>query len=397
MAHVEKRGPGRWRARYRAPDGRERSKTFDRRIDAERFLTSIEHSKLVGNYVDPAAGKITFKCFAEKWRTIQVHRSGTAQSVEGHLRLHVYPTIGQRPIAAIRQSEVQALVTKLTDKLAPSTIEVVYGRIAAVFRAAVRDRVINRTPCIEIKLPPKHASDVLEVLQTSQVKGLAAAMPERYQVLVLAGAGTGLRPGELFGLTVDRIDFLRGTLRVDQQLVRRRALDDVDDGDDAAVNDGGPSVEFGPLKTKASYRTIPLARSVSEAIAAHLARFPVEDSNGNPLRNNPDRLVFTNERGAPIQQYPFSVVWEDARTTAKLPEWATPHDLRHYFASVLIRKGLSVKVVQARLGHKSAKTTLDTYGHLFEDEEDRTRDAIDAEFDMLSDDTGSVDKAAGRR
>src|SRR5581483_605096 len=83
MAHVEKRGPGRWRARYRAPDGRERSKTFDRRIDAERCLTSIEHSKLVGNYVDPAAGRITFKCFAETWRTIQVHRSGTAQSVEG--------------------------------------------------------------------------------------------------------------------------------------------------------------------------------------------------------------------------------------------------------------------------------------------------------------------------
>jgi integrase len=137
---------------------------------------------------------------------------------------------------------------------------------------------------------------------------------------------------------------------------------------------------LGPLKTKASYRTIPLARSVSEAIAEHLARFPVEDSNGNLLGNNPDRLVFTNERGVPIQQYPFSVVWEAARTNARLPEWATPHDLRHYFASVLIRNGLSVKVVQARLGHNSAKTTLDTYGHLFEDEEDRTRDAIDAEL-----------------
>ena len=57
-----------------------------------------------------------------------------------------------------------------------------------------------------------------------------------------------------------------------------------------------------------------------------------------------------------------------------------PHDLRHYFASVLIRSGASVKVVQARLGHSSAKTTLDVYGHLFADEEDRTRAAIDAEF-----------------
>lgn len=61
---------------------------------------------------------------------------------------------------------------------------------------------------------------------------------------------------------------------------------------------------------------------------------------------------------------------------------ATPHDLRHYFASVLIRSGASVKAIQARLGHSSAKTTLDTYGHLFADEEDRTRTAVDAELDL---------------
>ena len=82
--------------------------------------------------------------------------------------------------------------------------------------------------------------------------------------------------------------------------------------------------------------------------------------------------MFTNERDAPIQQYPFSAMW--ARPpAADLPPWATPHDLRHYYASLLIRSGASVKVVQSRLGHASAKTTLDTYGHLFPDEEDRTR------------------------
>jgi integrase len=67
-----------------------------------------------------------------------------------------------------------------------------------------------------------------------------------------------------------------------------------------------------------------------------------------------------------------------ARIRAKAPTWATPHDLRHSYASTLIRSGASVKVVQARPGHASATTTLDTYGHLFPDEEDRTRDAIDA-------------------
>jgi integrase len=78
-----------------------------------------------------------------------------------------------------------------------------------------------------------------------------------------------------------------------------------------------------------------------------------------------------------VQQHPFATVWATARKQAGLPEWATPHDLRHFCASLLIRSGASVKVVQARLGHSSARTTLDTYAHLWPDEEDRTRAAVD--------------------
>jgi hypothetical protein len=74
MGHVEKRGPGRWRARYRGPDGKERSRTFPRRVDAERWLTGIEHSKLTGGYIDPLLGKVTFRSFAEEWRQRQVGR-----------------------------------------------------------------------------------------------------------------------------------------------------------------------------------------------------------------------------------------------------------------------------------------------------------------------------------
>jgi len=74
------------------------------------------------------------------------------------------------------------------------------------------------------------------------------------------------------------------------------------------------------------------------------------------------------------------VVFANGLRRAGLPEWPTPHDLRHFYASTLIRSGASVKVVQARLGHSSAKTTLDVYGHLFPDEEDRTRRAIEDAF-----------------
>lgn len=82
MAHVEKRAQGRWRARYLGPDGRERSKTFDRRADAERFLTGIEHSKLVGSYIDPDDGRVTFAVYAKEWLATRVHRPATQARVE---------------------------------------------------------------------------------------------------------------------------------------------------------------------------------------------------------------------------------------------------------------------------------------------------------------------------
>lgn len=357
MATIKRRPDrhNRWEVRYRDPDGRQRARLFDRKFDAECFLTGVEHSKLTGSYVDPAAGRVTFREFAEAWRVVQVHRPSTAQSVEQQLRLHVYPVIGNRPLAAIRPSELQALVQSMAERLAPGTVEVVHGRVVAVFRAAVRDRFLATTPCIEVKRPARPPASMLEVLSGDEVAAMAAAVPARYRALIVAAAGTGLRPGELFGLTVERVDFLRRSVKVDRQLVRSR--------------DGG--VGLGPLKTKASYRNLPLAGVVADALAAHLREWPPDP--GLPV-------VFTNHRGAPVQQQPFAALWAAARRRAGLPAWATPHDLRHYFASVLIRSGASVKVVQARLGHASAKTTLDVYGHLFADEEDRTRAAIDAEL-----------------
>ena len=73
----------------------------------------------------------------------------------------------------------------------------------------------------------------------------------------------------------------------------------------------------------------------------------------------------------------FGEVWRPAVKKAGLARGTRFHELRHYYASVLIEAGESVKVIQARLGHKSAVETLDTYGHLWPDTEERTRSAID--------------------
>ena len=167
----------------------------------------------------------------------------------------------------------------------------------------------------------------------------------------MLAAGTGMRQGECFGLTTDRIDFLRRQVHVDRQLLLLP----------------GAAPALAPPRTAASHRTIPLPRVVLDALAAHVARYPV----------GPDGLILVNEAGTPIRRTRFSVVWRRTVTAAGAPEGTGFHALRHFYASLLIRHGESVKVIQARLGHASASGTLDTYSHLWPDAEDRTRAAVD--------------------
>ena len=130
----------------------------------------------------------------------------------------------------------------------------------------------------------------------------------------------------------------------------------------------GKAPYLAPPKTTSSVRTIPLPDFVLREPARHLERFELGEQG----------LLFTMASGAPVPRNRFAEIWRAAATTAGLPVSATFHDCRHYYASLLIRQGESVKVVQARLGHASASETLDTYSHLWPDSEDRTRRAIDA-------------------
>ncbi|HVW33679.1 MAG TPA: site-specific integrase [Acidimicrobiia bacterium] len=157
----------------------------------------------------------------------------------------------------------------------------------------------------------------------------------------------------MLGLTLPRVDFLRRNLRVEEQLIMLTTQ----------------PPHLAPPKTAASRRVVPLPPIVLEALAAHIASFPP----------GPWQLIFTNEKGSPILRNRFSErIFRPAAKRAKLPAGRTFHDLRHYYASVLIRHGEPVKVVQSRIGHASAKETLDTYCHLWPDSEDRTRQAVEA-------------------
>ena len=194
-------------------------------------------------------------------------------------------------------------------------------------------------------------------LRTEQVAQLRAEVPHELRALVTFTAGTGMRQGEVFGVTRDRLrlDGRDPVVIVDRQL---RTLP-------------GPTTALGPLKTTASRRVIPLPHVVVSALVEHVRAHNVADHG----------LVFTLA-GKPIVRSAFGRVWRPAASAAGLNELTGTgmHALRHYYASLLIRYGESVKTVQARLGHASPIETLETYAHLWNDSDDRTRSAIDAEL-----------------
>jgi integrase len=180
------------------------------------------------------------------------------------------------------------MVTMVSKRLAPSTTRRIYNRASLIFAAAVRDRVMATSPCVDINLPRTRPTAIDEVLTTAQVLKLAEAVPERYRGLIITGAGTGLRPAELFGMVIDRVELLRRALKVDRQLTRV----------------GGRGVELSSLKTRSSDRTLPLPDTVCSELAAHMARYQSHQELGP---------VFTNEYGRPIQQKPFAAMVETAR------------------------------------------------------------------------------------
>src|SRR5687767_1801743 len=99
MAHIQKRGDGRWRARYRGPDNREHSRTFKRKADAERFLANVESRKNAGEWIDPRRGRMAFRAWLERWGDTVVHlKPKTLAGYESLLNCYILPTFGDVPL-----------------------------------------------------------------------------------------------------------------------------------------------------------------------------------------------------------------------------------------------------------------------------------------------------------
>jgi hypothetical protein len=146
---------GRWLARWRDPAGRQRKRSFRRRVDAERFLVELQAEMHRGRYVDPSAGKVMFRVYADRWLSGLGHlKATTAQRYGEVARGYVVAQWGDWPLASIARSDVAAWIGELHRRgYSAGTIRKAYLVSSQILDAAVEDGALGRNPAKGVRLP----------------------------------------------------------------------------------------------------------------------------------------------------------------------------------------------------------------------------------------------------
>ncbi len=257
------------------------------------------------------------------------------------LSRHVLPRLGHRDLESITTMEVRGWIADLSRELSASRVRSAYYVLKALMDLAVEDRLIDDTPCKRIKLP-KVTQTTATVLQPAQVRSLALACG-RYADLVLWLAFMGTRWGEAAGLEWDQ--FKDDTVIIDRALVL------------------------------VAGRLVPTTPKSHQTRSLTIPQF-LQDRLRSLRMASDSRYVFTGTRGTPLRSSNFrSRVWLPACESLGLS--LRIHDLRHTCAAMLIGAGAHPKEVQVWMGHSDISTTMNIYGHLFDNTGLRLAEMLD--------------------
>ncbi len=360
---------GTWRVKVKYRGVVVADKTFDRKGDALRW--ELEQKRLLqsGEFVSPAAGRITIAELSAEYRDSRKGQVSVRawESDESALRVHIVPAFGKLPISSISAVQVERFLTDLAVSRSVRTAARVRTTLRGLFRYAVRTRRIGKSTAEDVPLPrpDSRTGKVVEVdpfpldvlLDVVQKQRETAG---RYAEITLVLALTGIRFGELRGLRVrDLVDVPYPGLVVKRSIPQSGRT--------------GAVIERATTKSGRS-RLVPLTERVR----------PVVESWAEGRQ--PDDLLFPAPEGGYLhaQNWRRAVRW----TTTGLGR--RPHDLRHTAASLWIAAGVDIKTVSSWLGHSTAKLTLDTYGHLMGTDADRA--ALDRVNRVLGSFTGPAER-----
>jgi integrase len=346
--------PHPWTVRYRTTGGRssrQREQSFGGDLrEAGDFALKVEHDKKARVFIDPNAGRATFRGEAEAWLGHHLGADSSITAYDSVLRNHVYPAIGTRPIGNIRREDIRALLAAMRRKgLSASRIGTARLVICAVFNEAVRNRKLAESPCTGIQVPGVVMAKDFILPASAEVEALAAGLPADWAATIWLMHGCGLRIGEALAVrTRCRINDGK-TLRVREQV--------------------SPVAQLKPLKSRLAgeFRDIPLPGYVAEAIDKHIA------GHGT----TPDGYLFQGRRHKLVIRRSYQEDFERAAALAGLPTEFTPHSLRHCYASTALAESIPITEVSRWLGHRNIEITHQIYGHLVPASWDRARTILD--------------------
>lgn len=274
----------------------------------------------------------------------------TQEAYRSILCTHIRPELGAIKLEVLNAHTIQHFYNGLSQKgLSAKTVKNVHGVLHELLQQAVRIGYLRMNPSDACTLPRVVKKEIKPLGDDAIRQFLEAIQGHRFEILLMVTLFTGLREGEVLGLSWDRVDFDKGTLLIDRQL--QRAKDET----------GKRRYSLVSLKND-KWRRITPADFVMELLRRQWSCQAEWRLRAGPVWEN-SGLVFTNELGEHLSPYTVYHNFKRLAASIGLPE-ARVHDLRHSYAVAAIKSGDDIKTVQGNLGHATASFTLDVYGHV---------------------------------